>query len=136
VAVQGSQRAQRVPVVIGLAGRGAVLGPVVLLGVAPERQDDLVDGQAIRCGRRGQAPAIPQPLGDEAVVLSSAVGGAVLPEVLVFAVDPHDGLAARPVEAVGRGPLVGLTHGAASSVDYGEEFPSGLHHSPRMGTLN
>src|SRR5262249_3782251 len=60
VAVQGLQRAQGVPQAVPLAGRGAVGGAVVLLGVPPERQDDLVDADVHRSARRrlGLCPAL------------------------------------------------------------------------------
>ena len=63
-------------------------------------------------GRRGSGGrcAVGQPLGDQALVLLAALGGAVAAEVVVLAGEGDDGLAGGLVEAVG-GDACG--HGAA-----------------------
>src|SRR5262249_39830793 len=84
-------------------------------GPAPITEDHFGHGQAVRHGRDGQAPAIAEPFRDEAVILRLALQRAVLPEVVVGAVDPDNGLAARPVVAIGGCPLSALVHDAAPS---------------------
>ncbi len=78
-------------VVAQLVRGRAVLVAVVLLGVAPERQDQLVDGRRRAVlGRCGQASAVGQPFGDEAVVGVPRVG--------------RRPCAARPARGRGSGP--------------------------------
>jgi hypothetical protein len=108
VAVQPLEEAQRVAQVVAGAAGPVLVEPVVVFGVLPVGQGQLVDGQVGRGTFRApgrQAPAVGLPLRDDAGVLGPALGGAVLAEQHVAAAaqpigEGDDGLAGLPVTAV------------------------------------
>ncbi len=83
---------------------GLTVTPVMLFGKEPVAEDHLADGKpGIVARRQSQGiPAVCQPPGDESVLLGLARLGAMWAEIIVFAVECHDGLATCLVEAVAR----------------------------------
>ena len=82
------------------SGHRAVLPAVVLLRVAKEGEQQLVDCQAAI--RFRELPTAGQPFGYLALVLGLAHGSAVAPEVVVFAAQGDHSLAGRLVLAITR----------------------------------
>lgn len=99
------ERLDRVLEVVELARRSAVLD-VARLGEAEVPQDQLVDGEAVdrvrarRALARCHQPAGGKPFGNDTAVLGLTLGGAVLAEVDVLAVDTDDAKASSFVQAV------------------------------------
>jgi hypothetical protein len=81
----------------------AVLISVVPFGPSPIAQDQFGDGLPIARGQGGQASAIAKPLGNQTIVLGSTFGAFIFAKIVVFAVDPDNGLARGLVVTIRRG---------------------------------
>src|SRR5262249_32963819 len=100
--------------VVEFAGRSAIRGPVVLLGVPPVRENQVVDREGLGLGGARGAErsrlSAGLPLGDDTGVQLVALRGAVGAEVTVLAVDGYDCEVRGLVVTVGRG-TAGSWHG-------------------------
>jgi hypothetical protein len=107
VAVQLAEHAEGLADVLDLGRGRAVRLDVIALGVPPEGEGDHRDGGP---GAGGQRAAVPQPLGDEAVVSGAGLGRAVgAREQVLAAVEGDLGAAGLLVEEVAG--CVGLRSG-------------------------
>src|SRR5687768_10788940 len=92
--------AERLAVVVGLAGGGAVGVAVERLGMFPEAGDQFDDQDVGYGALPWDGPAVAEPLVDEPVVLLAALLAVVFAEPMIHAVERDDGAVGGPVVTV------------------------------------